>query len=98
MVSLDSTNEPVILPAPRTDSAKTRHLQDSGGGPGRRDDARGGHYIAIPCRTRSTGPCECSATARPPSHSPTNRQTYKPDEGVAFTNEQRVHPYIMMNE
>ena len=40
--------------------------------------------------TRSTGPCECSATARPPSHSPTNRQTYKPDEGVALTNEQRV--------
>lgn len=39
---------------------------------------------------RSTGPCECSATVRPPSHSPTNRQTYKPDESVALTNEQRV--------
>ena len=39
---------------------------------------------------KSTGPCECSVTARPPSHSPTNRQTYKPDEGVALTNEQRV--------
>lgn len=31
-----------------------------------------------------------SAAARPPSHSPTSRQTYKPDEGVALTNEQRV--------
>ena len=40
--------------------------------------------------TRSTGPCECSATARLPSHSPTNCQTYKPDEGVAPANEQRV--------
>ena len=40
--------------------------------------------------TRSTGPCECSATARPSSHSPTNCQTYKPDEGVAPANEQRV--------
>lgn len=39
---------------------------------------------------RSTGPCECSATALLPSHSPTNRQAYKPDEGVALTNEQRV--------
>ena len=50
----------------------------------------GGHYIVGPCRTRSTGPCECSATARPPSHSLTSRQTYKPDEGVAPANEQRV--------
>ena len=40
--------------------------------------------------TRSTGPCECSATSRPSSHSPTNCQTYKPDEGVAPANEQRV--------
>ena len=47
---------------------------------------------------RSTGPCECSATARPPSHSPTNCQAYKPDEGVALTNEQRVASCIMMNE
>lgn len=50
----------------------------------------GRHYIAGPYSTRPTGPCECSATARPPSHSPMNRQTYKPDEGVALTNEQRV--------
>jgi hypothetical protein len=48
--------------------------------------------------TRSTGTCECSATARLPSHSPTNCEFYKPDEGIALTNEQRVAPYIMMNE
>ena len=39
---------------------------------------------------RSTGTCECSATARQSSHSSTNRQTYKPDEGIALTNEQWV--------
>ena len=40
--------------------------------------------------TRLTGLCECSVTVRQPSHSSTNRQTYKPDEGIALTNEQRV--------
>ena len=51
-----------------------------------------------PVQHKVDRPMRVSATARPPSHPPTRRQFYKPDEGIALTNEQRVAPYIMMNE
>ena len=47
--------------------------------------------------TRSTGTCECSATARPPSHSPTNRQTSL-TKALHLQMNNGWHPYIMMNE